>query len=221
MEAIIALVFAVVIGAIIYAYYAAAQRRKELTAWAQTRGLRFSPAKDSTLDDRYGEFDCLRRGRSRYAHNLISGDWHGREFLGFDYHYVTGSGKNRQTHSFSAVILAGKLPLKPLFIRPEGFFDKLTEFFGYDDIDFESAEFSRKFFVKSPDKRWAYDVIHQRVMEFLLEMPRFTIKFDRQQVIAYRSSRFKPDDFAAAAEVIVGILDRLPDYVVQRQTGQT
>ena len=221
MQGIIVLFVAVVVAAIIYGAYASAQRRKALSAWAQAHNLGFDPGKDDSLDDRFGEFDCLHRGRSRYAHNRIWGDWRGRQLLGFDYHYVTGSGKNRQTHKFSAVILSSELPLKPLFIRPEGFFDKVTEFFGLDDIDFESAEFSRKFFVKSPDKRWAYDVIHQRTMEYLLQAPRFTVKFDRHHVIAFRGKRFAPAEFAAATELIEGILERLPEYVVQQQSHQT
>ena len=220
MEVIFVLFAVAVIAAVVYGYYAAAQRRKELSAWARERGLWFSPAKDRTLDGRFSEFDCLSRGHSRYAHNLISGDWSGREFLAFDYHYVTGHGKNQSTHTFSAVVLDGQVPLKPLFIRPEGCFDKITEFFGYDDIDFESAEFSRTFYVKSPDRRWAYDVIHQRTMAFLLEAPRFTIKFDRRHVIAYLGRRFKPQEFAAAAEVVQGVLDRLPEYLVRQQSGQ-
>jgi len=119
----------------------------------------------------------------------MEGTWSDRHLLAFDYHYETHStdskGHRRTNHHhFSAVILASALPLKPLFIRAEGFFDKLTEFVGFDDIDFESAEFSRKFYVKAKDRRWAYDVIHARTMEFLLSMPRFTIQFDRNNVIA-------------------------------------
>ncbi len=208
-----------VVAAIIYSFYAASKRRQALTAWARAHGMTFDPSKDRSMDDRFGEFDCLRRGHSRYSHNHITGQWNGREFLGFDYHYETGSGKNHSTHRFSAVILASNIPLKPLFIRPEHFFDKVTEFFGYDDIDFESAEFSRKFYVKSPDKKWAYDVIHQRTMDYLLSAPRFTVKFDRRHVIVYRSSTYKSEDFAAAAELVEGILERLPEYVIRQQTG--
>jgi len=211
------LIAAVVVAGIIYAFYAAAQRRKALAAWAAGHGLRFDQSKNRDMDDRFPEFDCLRHGHSRYSYNHITGQWNGRGFLGFDYHYETGSGKNHHTYVFSAVVLESQLPLRPLFIRPEGFFDKITEFFGYDDIDFESAEFSRTFYVKSPDKKWAYDVIHARTMEYLLAAPRFTIKFDRRHVIAYRSKTFKPEDFAAAAGLIEGILDRLPEYVVRQQ----
>jgi len=213
---------AIVLAAIIYGWYAREKRRKALIAWAHGHGLRFSPHKNHALDSRFPEFGCLQKGDSRYAHNILEGEWEGRPFLGFDYHYATHSTDskgNRSTthHHFSAVVLTSDVPLKPLFIRPEGFFDKVTEFFGFDDIDFESAEFSRRFYVKAPDKRWAYDVIHQRTMEFLLGAPRFTITFDRGHVIAYRSSRFKVREFEAAADVVRGILDRLPDYLVRQQ----
>ena len=62
----------------------------------------------------------------------------------------------------------------------------MGEFFGFDDIDFESDEFSREFCVKAADRRWAFDVIHQATMEFLLAAPRFTIELAGPRVMAYR-----------------------------------
>jgi hypothetical protein len=152
----------------------------------------------------------------------MRGQWQEKQFVGFDYHYETYSRDSkgrRQTHHhhFSGVILTSPIPLKPLYIRPEGFFDKITEFFGADDIDFESAEFSRKFYVKSPDRRWAYDVIHTRMMEFLLEQPRFSLQFDPSCIIAWNKRRFSPQDFATAGDLIHGLLDRLPNYLVKQQ----
>ena len=204
-------------GMAVYSWQAASKRRMALLAWATAHKLDFSPAKDDSLECRYPEFDCLRQGHSRYASNLLQGHWGQRPMVGFDYLYVTGSGKNRHTHQFSAVILDSDVILQPLLIRPEGLFDKVTEFFGADDIDFESAEFSRRFFVKAPNKRWAYDVLHSRAMEFLLANPRFTIQFSALRVICYRSGRFSPADFEAACQVVTGLLDQLPDYVIRQQ----
>lgn len=198
--------------------YAAAQRRKELAAWARRRGLRFDPSKNRSLDDAFPEFRCLRRGSSRFGYNTCSGKIDGLDVAAFDYHYTTGSGKNRSTHRFSAVIVDAPLPLKPLLIRREGLLDKFTSFLGFDDIDFESAEFSRDFFVKSPDRKWAYDVIHTRMMEYLMGAPEFSIQFDTGHVIVWRNRRFKPRDFDEALDMVRGILDRLPDYLVQQQT---
>jgi hypothetical protein len=92
-----------------------------------------------------------------------------------DYHYVTTSrdkdGKTTtHTHHFSYLLVHLPFQQTPgLFIRPEGFFDKIKRAMGFDDIDFESAEFSKRFYVTSTDKRFAYDVIHPAMMEFLLD----------------------------------------------------
>ena len=97
----------------------------------------------------------------------------------------------------------------------------MAGFFGKEDINFESAEFNRLFFVSSADRRWAYDVLHARTMEFLMASPRFAIQFSSDCVMAWRNSTFNPDDFGAAADVISGILERLPEYVIQQQGSST
>ena len=102
------------------------------------------------------------------------------------------------------------LALKPLFVRGENLWDKMTSAFGFDDIDFESAEFSRKFFVKSPDRKWAYDVIHQETMELLIRAPRFSLEFAGPHAMAWRSSRFAPANFEYALALLDGVLRRIP-----------
>ncbi len=217
---IVLVVVLIVLGA-----KARAKRLKALSSWAVANRLTFSEAHDGSFDERFSSFDCLKQGDDRYAYNIMQGQWSGRGILAFDYHYETEStdsdGDTSSTdHYFSAAILLSKVPLKPLVIRAEGFFDKIGQFFGFDDIDFESAEFSRRFFVKSPDRKWAYDVIHPRTMEFLLASPRYSIEFDTGCVIAYRSSTFSPAEFVGAIAIIEGLLDRLPDYVVRDLTGR-
>ncbi len=214
------LMITVALAAGIYTRYAAAKRRGELLAWAQSKGLSFSPAKQFSLGDRFGSFHCLQTGQDRYAYNIIQGPWPPeRQAICFDYLYVTGSGKNRTTHTFSAAVMTSKVPLKPLLIRPENLFDKFAEFLGFEDIDFESAEFSRAFYVKSSDRRWAYDVLHPRAMEFLLARPRFAIQFDTGCAIAFRSTVFSTRDFQSACDTLSGLLDGLPEYLVRQQTG--
>ena len=214
---VIVVVSVAVVVLIIYSIYASGKRRKELAGWAMSKGLLFSPGNDRSFDSKYPNVNCLQKGDSRYAYNIMTGTLTGREFLGCDYHYATGSGKSRTQHHFSLVIIKSPILLEPLFIRPENFFDKLTEFVGFNDIDFESAEFSKKFYVKSPDKKWAYDIIHPRMMEFLLASPMFSIQFDLLSVIVYRDNTFSPADFDAAADLVNGIFERIPDYVIQNQ----
>jgi len=211
------LIIVVAVLGILVAWYVRSLRRKKLRAWAGAHGFRFDPGADRSFDDRYPEYGCLRIGHGRYAYNVATGERDGRSVVAFDYRYVTGSGKNRHVHHFSGVVLGSEIRLDPLRIRPEHLFDKVGEFFGLDDIDFESAAFSRAFHVKSPDKRWAYDVLHQRTIEFLLAAPRFSIQFGERRVLVWRSRRFSPETFEEAIGVAAGILDRIPDYVVKQR----
>jgi len=201
------------------------KRRKELAGWAQANGLKFLPDKDHSVWMRYQPFKCLQRGEDRYAYNIMLGTSGTRVMSAFDYHYETHSTNSkgqRQTHHhyLSALVVDAGLPLKPLFIRPEGLLDKVTEFVGIDDIDFESAEFSQKFFVKSTDRRWAYDVLHQKTMELMLAYPRFHIDFQGSQVMAYYDNKtFSLGEFGSALKVVTGILDYLPESVVRELKG--
>lgn len=220
----IAIVILAIVGAILAFVWSARQsekRRKELAGWAQINGLKFLPDRDHSIGFRYQFFKALQRGNNRYAYNIMQGIPGKRLVCAFDYHYEThsrGSKRERRTHHhhFSALVVDAALPLKPLFIRPEGFLDKVTEFLGFDDIDFESAEFSRQFFVKSPDRRWAYDVLNQKTMELMLCYPRFYLEFQGSRVMAYYDKRkFSAGEFESALKVVTGILDYLPESVVR------
>ncbi|REK12359.1 MAG: hypothetical protein DWQ37_12405 [Planctomycetota bacterium] len=220
----IILVIAIVAALAIYQYYRNEQRKKALRELALRNGWHFRAAKDWGMDARYAAFSCFQKGSNRYAFNILQGSHDDRPICAFDYHYETYSTDSkgrRQTHHhyFSAVVLDTNLPLKPLVIRPEGFFDKIGEFFGLDDIDFESAQFSREFHVTSPDRRWAFDVIHQATMEYLLAAPRFTLEFAGPRVAARRGKRLNPEEFEVALQVACGVLDRLPNYLLREWKG--
>src|SRR5205085_4299284 len=93
-------------------------------------------------------------------------DASGRAFgaLAGDYSYKitrsNGKTTSTSTYRFSYLIVKVPFPDTPgLLIRPETLMDKVAGALGFDDIDFESEEFSRRFLVKSPDKKFAYDVV--------------------------------------------------------------
>ena len=215
--------FILVIGLAIYGYFQKQQRQKDLASWSAGHGLTFNPGSDGSFGGRFPAFGCLHYGDNRYAYDVMQGTWQSHYVLAFDYHYETYSTNEkgeRQTHHhcFSAAILTSTVPLKPLLIRPEGFLDKVKAFLGFDDINFESAEFSRRFFVQAPDKRWAYDVIHPLTMEFLLAQPAVSLQFDAAGVVAWQDSTLGPVEFEQIIETARGVLDRLPPYLVQQQS---
>ncbi len=220
---IILVVVLVIIGGGVSAHFAA-ERRKRLSAWAASVGLGFDANRHHGFKDRYPEFKALRSGeKNRYAHNIMHGQRDGsgqRRVVCFDYHYQTSSTNNKghsttQTYRFSGVIIETALPLRALRVQPENFFDKVGEFFGFDDIDFESAAFSRAFKVVSPDRRWAYDVIHPAMMEFMLARQGYTLQTGSGNMIVTDGRRWNADEFTAALHYAEGFLDRIPAGVIE------
>jgi len=221
---IVIAVIAIIIIAVVVKHQKAEGRRKQMAGWAFSKSLNFDPNRDAGIDNCYF-LKCLRRGENRYGYNIMEGNIGNRIVRAFDYHYEThhtDSKGNRHTqhHYFSAVIVDANLPLKPLFIRGERLLDKLTEFIGFNDIDFESAEFSKKFYVKAPDKKWAYDVLNQATMEFMLQSLQYDIEFGGRHVIAYRNGLFGVGYFEEAINLVNGILDRLPESLIQELKGK-
>jgi hypothetical protein len=159
--------------AIVYGIIAAKKRREALQLLADRLGLSFYSDDSRTLASAYGFINRLAEGSNRYAFNILRGNYQGEMVHTFDYHYETSSTDSkgrRQTHShyLSSFLLQLPISFPELTIAREGFLSKFAQAFGYDDIDFESAEFSRFFCVRSQDKKFAYDVCHTQMMEFLL-----------------------------------------------------
>lgn len=193
-----------------FAHQASLRRQAELSALAARLGFQFDPAKDKSHDQRYAHFPSFTKGHSRYAYNTLRGrmlvkDEHWPVQMG-DYHYCVtrsnGKQSSTQTYRFSyAIIESSHLGAPQLFIRREGLFDKLGGFLGFDDIDFESAEFSDRFHVKSTDKRFAYDVLHPRMMEFLLDADPPNIDFQRGQAcLTIGEKTWRPEQFEATLD---------------------
>ncbi len=213
------LIIVVVIGIGIYATYRDRKRREALASWAQSKGWRLQRGKIGRLNSEYPGLKFFDKGHSRSAKNVITGDHEGLPVRLMDYTYATGSGKSRTTHNLGVVILKTEFPVIPLAIRRENPLDRVGEFFGADDIDFESAEFSRKFYVKSNDRRWAYDVIHQRAMDYLLGAPSYNIAFGTFELAVTKTGHFAPASYEEALAMAKGLYDLIPDYVIRQMKG--
>jgi hypothetical protein len=167
------LIFILVIFSIVYGIIAERKRREALQLLASRLGLNFYPDRNRDFASAYEFLDQLDKGRNRYAYNIFQGNYQGEDVHMFDYHYETESrdseGKSTtHSHYLSGYLLQLPLSFPELTIASEGFLSKFAQAFGYDDIDFESAEFSRNFCVRSGDKKFAYDVCHAKKMEYLL-----------------------------------------------------
>jgi hypothetical protein len=217
---LIIIVVAAVIAGMAYGAYAAKQRREAMASLAAGLGLRFSPDNDSDMAERYGFLDRLSQGSNRYAFNTLSGRYKENEVCIFDYHYETHSTDSkghRHTHHhyFSFFILRLPRAFPELTIVREGLLSKIAQTFGYDDIDFESHEFSSLFCVRSRDKRFAYDVCNARMIEYLLANRDISIEIEREALALAFDKRLAPEAIATNLDRLIEIRSRLPPYLME------
>jgi len=131
----------------------------------------------------------------------------------FDYHYQTGSGKNTHHHHFSFFIMHLTAAFPELVIGPEGVFSKIAQAVGYDDIDFESHEFSSKFCVRSADKKFAYDVCNAQMIEYLLSNRDFSIEIEGNVLAISFNRRLAPEAIEPNLNRLVTVRSLMPDYL--------
>jgi len=219
-------VIVLVIVAFIFAFIHGAKRERERTeamrAHAARLGFHFV-ASDRTLAERMSAFPPFCIGHSREGLNLATGEMRlggVRMTMTFgDYRYKVTSSNGKQTTtvtytmSFIAVLPALSIP-EQMVVREEGFLDKIGAFVGFDDIDFESSEFSKRFHVKCSDRRAAFDLFDPRMIEYFLAAtpPRIhaaggVLLFDRGL------RRWEVAEFAGEMRWIDGFFARIPRHM--------
>ncbi|MEN6544781.1 MAG: hypothetical protein ABFE07_01965 [Armatimonadia bacterium] len=143
------------------------RRRARWREIASRLGLQFE-AKDPFDTPSRQRKQFFREGHSQRAYNVMYGDYKGVRVRCFDYRMTEGDGRTSGTSFFTCLLVATPVRFYPLGIRPETAGDRVNRLLGVHDLQFESAEFNRQFAVHCTNERFAYDVIHPRMMELLL-----------------------------------------------------
>lgn len=217
------LVGAVVAVGMFAAWKAERARVEALLGLSRELGLSFVEERDAGHDERFARFALFRKGRSRVAFNTLRGEL---ELAGhairvrmgdFQYKVDRGSGKNRRTETIRLSYLVAWNPLgscPEVIVRREGFFDRVAGVLGFDDIDFESVEFSKAFHVSSDDKRFAYDLIDPRMMEFLLASAPPALEVDGGLIcLSNGKGRWEPAEFRARLAWLGSFLEHWPRHL--------
>jgi hypothetical protein len=205
---------AIAVTAVVIGMVYEQRRRKEMAEFARRQGMEYAPDAGDFFEH-YDGFMPFGQGRSRRASNLVHGRRSDVDWEMFDYRYVTGSGKRRTTHRYGVVVAKVGLALPRITMRPEGMFDKIASLAGFDDINFESEAFSRRYHVKSQDRQRVYDVIHPKMMEYLMSLPAVHWQLGPGVVMLVRGGGYSPAELQRAMAMIEGLLSRVPEYARQ------
>lgn len=193
----------------------ARKRREELAAFAAQQGWTHTP-RDNSWTRRFSG-PPFGRGDARRATNVLQGEHDGRPMVAFDYSYqvTTGSGDNRSTTTYhhSVIGLGVGTRLPALSVTPEGFFGRLVGRLTNRDIELESEDFNRAFTVTCPDRKFAFDVLHPRTMELLLQTPDIAWRFEADTLLAVSSGKHSPAEVLRVLGVLDAVLDGIPEFV--------
>jgi len=100
-----------------------------------------------------------------------------------------------------------------LVIKPEGIFAKIGQALGFDDIDFESVDFSKRYNVRSKDKKFAYDFCNAQMITYLLQQDKLVIEVDSSCLALTFKGKLAVAEISPNIERIQKIRALMPNYI--------
>jgi hypothetical protein len=174
----------------------------------------FNPNRDENFSMGWGFLSWLARGQDRYAFNILRGMYQEQVLFVFDYHYQTGAGKSREEHYYTALMLVCKEAFPHLSIGPESLRAKIATALNLaNDIKFESAEFSRTYCVRSPDKKFAYDVCNPQMIEYLLSNHGLQLEIQGPVILLAFEPQLPVEQIEFNLSRLIEIRKLLPEYL--------
>lgn len=214
-EAVTVAILLVGIGVFALVAYLLSERRRDqaLAALAHQNGWRYE-AVVGPPDQRYQGFKPFRPSATdSRAHHVMTGHHEGQSFELLEYQFTTNPAKTGHDDRFRVCSVQMPVHAPHLMIRPEKASDKVIDRLGDKDIDFESAQFSRRHWVTSHDRRFAYDVLDAQMQQWLLaEPPRMWQWIDDRLVLVERG-RMDPALAMRLLEAAVGFRAMVPRHV--------
>jgi hypothetical protein len=209
------------------------QRQMSLDRAARRLGMNFNFGLPAELREVLPRFRAIEKAREAGGEfqagiNTVTGERRNRKVALFDYTWVTvtystrrsswswnDERQYRRTHTRSAVAAQMGVALQPILIRPERLVDKALALVGYEDIDFNVLpEFSRAFYVNSPDEAAARRLVTPPLARFFLERVQVTVDFVGPWLLITNNSVFP----AASAPELVELASELAELVTREQS---
>ena len=195
------LIFPAVIIAIFGAIFLISRRREtvrteKLATISQELGYPFQAAMDPERLERLGAFPLMNIGRGKKIENVISVDGPSSDIAMFDYRYVIGHGKSRRVLRQTVMSVESTSLVHPVFnLRPEGFWSKVSSFFGRQDIDFvEHPGFSEKYVLKGESEEEVRIYMDTILLDFFAVQDNICCEAREGTILYYhRYTRVAPD----------------------------
>ncbi len=203
----------------LYLGYLDRKRVDKIKIVARSLHLRYHKKDPYRIAANYKHLNPLRQGHNRYAYNVICGTYRNQFILMFDYHFETyyedeDGEKQIEHHYLSGALIHLSKEFPELICRPEGFMDKAAQSLGFDDIDLDNYEFSKKYVVKCTSQKFAYDIFHPRMMECMLRIGKISLELEKNTIFIHRPDTLKPELLRSHLNALVDMKRLFPKYLL-------
>ena len=228
LTAIAAVVLLAILAAGVRAIVRAAEsdrrRARRLASLAEEQDWAFSPQVLPVDVQEFKPFAVFIRGTQRYVLNTFdcsAPTRHGRARVRMGGYRTTDpvrTARGREIeHMAQFSYLLADLPFDTggrLLVRPQGVFDAIASAFGAQDVDFESAEFNRRFLVRASSRRFAFDVLHPGTIELLSRTEPLPLVIEGRRIcITDADSRWTAALFQSKLAWLRAFVDALATHV--------
>jgi hypothetical protein len=172
------------------------KRRAAFDEYCLIRGFTFEDKRPNG-ERRYADaFESFNAGHRRTWGYTISGTKNQALFTAFEYRWTTGGGKSSHTHSICGIVWEQDRDSIPKFaLSPEGWFSRLGQVFGMQDIDFdESPEFSRMYRLKGPNEPLIRQLFTTEIRRFFEATPKQQVAGGGRFLFWFRNGVLPPPD---------------------------
>lgn len=211
------LIIALIVVLAVYSWQKEKERTQALQVTASQLGWSFTASAPLNIIAGLERFALFSQGnsRSREIKNFMYGEASGVKAAVFDYIYVTGHGKHRQTHAQSVVYLEpGYLNLPYFSLRPENFMHKVFQAFGYQDIDFgQRPVFSKQYILRGENEPAIRQTFVDGLLVFYESYGGTSTDGGGNQLFVYRGGhRCQPQEIQSYVGLGLQVLNLFPRY---------
>ncbi len=196
VAAFLAVGLGLAVVSIVWAQRRASARRERLKRIGRRLGLSHRERDPDVPGEILGALPEFRRGGSRRATSILSGEHEGREVLVFDWAYSTSTGNSQKRHRMTMVAFhRPDAPFPAFHLSPENVLHRIGAALGRQDIDFENdSEFSGGCFLQGEDEAAVRDLFERPVRREFVRHPGWYAQADGEWIVFWRSRRPRPDD---------------------------
>ncbi len=179
------------------------KRALKIKALAYGKGWAYKAGNDWQLMKDLEDFDLMQKGLEHEISNVIEANIEdtSSKLMVFDYKYQfdrlewdmedmeveEGTEYHCQTVFY---VSSNSMDLPDMDIRPEGLWDKVKQFFGWDDVDFnKNKRFSKMYSVTADDKEKLKQVVSERFMDLLDDEKTWWIEGKGDDLIVFRDNQ--------------------------------